>query len=179
MNSAPKFLEPVKIFTGLILSAEVELAPVRSVLEAVYGPADYTSPEMDFSKYTPYYHDEMGTGLRRVFLSFERLEDRTLLPDIKHRTRALEADFAANGKRRVNLDPGYMTLGQLFLASTKNNFFRIYIRDGIFEEVTLYFKQGDFRPFPWTYPDYDSGEYKRVFVEIREIYERQLRFLSR
>jgi hypothetical protein len=143
------------------------------------GPVDYISPELDFSKYTAYYHTEMGEGLRRVFVSFERLVDRTVLPEFKHRTHTIETDFSADGKRRVNLDPGYLTLGQLFLASTKNNFFRIYLRDGIFAEVTLYFKQGGFQTFPWTYRDYGSKEYQDVFMEIRGIYERQLKFLSR
>lgn len=179
MGGVPKELEPVKLFAGLILSKEVILADIRPALETLSGPVDFVSPEMDFSKYTDYYRPEMGEGLRRVFVTFETLIDRTLLPDIKHQANRIEAELAVDGKRRVNIDPGYLTLGQLFLASTKNNFFRIYLRDRIFAEVTLYYKQGAFQSFPWTYRDYDSEEYKRVFMVMRAGYERQLRFLSR
>src|SRR3989339_797244 len=177
MGGVPKTLEPVKLFTGLILSQGIAFDAVKPALEAAFGPADRVSPEMDFSKYTPYYHDEMGEGLRRVFVSFDRLIDRTLLPDIKHRTGKIEAEFLLHGKRCVNLDPGYLTMGQLFLASTKNNFFRIYLCDGIFAEVTLYYERGGYVDFPWTYRDYQSAAYKNIFLQIRAIYKKQLAVL--
>ena len=140
-----------------------------------FGQTDYISPAMDFSKYTSYYHKEMGEGLTRLFVTFKELMDRTRLPDIKQATIALEAELAQESKRRVNLDPGYLTLGQLFLASTKDNFQRIYLRDGIYAEVTLYYEQGRYRTFPWTYWDYASEEYHMVFKTIRTDYKKQLR----
>jgi hypothetical protein len=175
MGSHKTCLDPVKLFCGIILSPALDFSGVKAVLEGRFGPVDYASPAMDFCKYTTYYNPEMGEGLKRLFISFEKLIDRALLPDIKKEAIEIEKDFSLQGKRRVNLDPGCMGLGQLFLASTKDNFFRIYIRDGVFEEVTLYYERGKFMTFPWTYRDYASEEYHKVFQEIRDLYKIQIR----
>jgi hypothetical protein len=60
-----------------------------------------------------------------------------------------------------------MTLGQFFLATTKDQRQRVYIRDGIFVEPTLYFQDGHFHAFDWTYNDYQSPEYIRYLEEVR------------
>ncbi len=68
----------------------------------------------------------------------------------------------------MNLDPGYMTLGQFFLATTKDQRQRVYIRDGIYVEPTLYFQDGHFHAFDWTYRDYQSEEYIRFLESVRK-----------
>ena len=60
-----------------------------------------------------------------------------------------------------------MTLGQFFLATTKDQRHRVYLRDGIFVEPTLFFESGRFQPFEWTYRDYRSEEYLRYFLQAR------------
>lgn len=174
MGRAPKKIDKVKLFSGIILSPGLDLATVVSALEAEFGPHDYLSPEIDFNRFTAYYNREMGEGLKRYFIAFRNLEDRTILPDVKLKTIALEKRFAGPSGRRVNLDPGYMTLGQIFLASTKDNFFRIYLRDTIYAEVTLYYEAGKYVSFPYTYRDYDSKDYKDIFLDIRALYRGQL-----
>jgi len=159
---------PVKLFCGILVAPPMTLSQVIRELESRFGTVDGVSRELDFLKYSSYYVSEMGPVISRYFVSFDRLVDRTLLPDIKHQTHELETLFLEGGLRRVNLDPGYMALGQIFLASTKDNFFRIYLRDHIYAEVTLYYKQGTFHGFPWTYPDYASGEYFEFFGEMRK-----------
>ena len=52
------------------------------------------------------------------------------------------------------LHPGVLALGKFLLATTKDQAHRVYLRDGIFAEVTLRFQDGAFRPWPWTYADY-------------------------
>jgi len=55
------------------------------------------------------------------------------------------------------------------LATTKDYSHRIYVRDGIYEEVTLVYRRGSgFEPWPWTYPDYRSETAKRFFLAVRE-----------
>jgi len=61
------------------------------------------------------------------------------------------------------------------LATTKNHAHRIYLTDGIYGEVTLHYRDGAFRGFPWTYPDYASPLYCALFKEIRDVYRQQLR----
>lgn len=165
---------PAKLICGIILSPALPLTEVLQTLENTFGPADFKSEPFAFSPFTDYYDGEMGDGLTRHFISFTHPVHRTRLPEIKTVTNALEDKFAVAGKRRVNLDPGLLTLGQLFLASTKDNFFRVYLDKGIFGEVTLYFKEGEFFHFPWTYPDYQSAVYKSIFLNIRGLYKKQI-----
>ena len=68
----------------------------------------------------------------------------------------------------MNLDPGLLSLGKLILASTKDNAQRIPLRDGIYAEVTLIYREKSYRPLPWTYPDYRSPEYLEILHALRE-----------
>jgi hypothetical protein len=68
----------------------------------------------------------------------------------------------------VNIDPGYITPAKLVLASTKDHAHRIYLRDGIFAEVTLVYRQRKWQPLEWTYPDYRRDDYQQFFTECRE-----------
>ncbi|RKY37009.1 MAG: DUF4416 domain-containing protein, partial [Candidatus Omnitrophota bacterium] len=86
----------------------------------------------------------------------------------------LEKKFSHQGKRNINIDPGYLNEGKLILASTKDNLQRVYLGKGIYAEVTLYFRKGEYHPFMWTYPDYCSFEYREIFREIRSIFRTQI-----
>src|SRR6516165_2171540 len=126
-------------------------------LQLKYGPIQLRSPDYYFH-HTRYYEPVMGPGLRKRLLVFERMPPPDGLADIKCRTIALEGELAALGRfaepRPLNLDPGLLQLGKFLLASTKDQTQRIYLRDGIFAEVTLRFHGGTFEPWPWTYADY-------------------------
>lgn len=165
----------VKLFCGIILSEGMDFNIVKKALTEKIGAIDTESSSVDFSLFSDYYKDEMGSNLKRVFVGFHELANRTTLPDIKRKTIVMEKEyFSPDGSRCCNLDPGYLTLGQLFLASTKDNFCRIYIRDGIYEEVTLRYKGKTFMPFEHTYKDYGSEHYLRFFNNLRAIYKNQL-----
>jgi hypothetical protein len=75
----------------------------------------------------------------------------------------------------VNLDPGLLTLGKFMLATTKDQGHRIYLRDGIFAEVTLRYQAGAFEPWPWTYADYRRPEVHAFLQSARAFYREQLR----
>jgi hypothetical protein len=169
---------PVKLFCGIIAAGEDLFGPVRQALEARFGEIDAESPSIPF-RFTEYYAEDMGGGLIRRFVSFRDLADPGGLADVKLATNRLEEEFAvsssAGPRRRVNLDPGYVTLAQVVLATTKNFGHRIYLRDGIYAEVTLNFLRHAWRAREWTYPDYRSEEYQRFFLAVRERYEAQIR----
>jgi hypothetical protein len=61
------------------------------------------------------------------------------------------------------------------LATTKDGSHRIPLRDGIYAEVTLVFERGDFRPLPWTYPDYRTEGCRSVLKAIRDGYRQRIR----
>jgi hypothetical protein len=165
---------PVKLFCGLLLSKESSFDKVLKLLEELNGTIDYVSPLLDFSVFSNYYEQEMGCDIRRYFVSFTNLINRIELPDIKNRAISTEKNHSVNDKRMFNIDPGYLALGQVFLASTKDNFCRVYVRDGIYVEVTLRYIKNSYTPFPYTYRDYRSEEYLDFFNSVRKIYKEQL-----
>jgi hypothetical protein len=144
---------------------------------AAWGPIDFTSDRLPFD-HTDYYAAEFGPALQRQIVTFDALVPPDLLPAIKVRTNELEAVLAVDGRRRVNVDPGYVSLGKLVLASTKNHAHRLYLGQGVYGEVTLTFQRGRFRPWPWTYPDYASESYCALFDAVRRRYKAQLRDLG-
>ncbi len=157
---------PVKLVVGLLAGEPGQLEVFRTRLAERFGPEEEVMAPIPFT-WTRYYEDELGPSQWRTFVSYEPLIPREALVEIKRWTNDLEAETARDGKRSINLDPGYLTLGQFFLATTKDQRHRVYVRDGIFVEPTLYFEDGDFHPFAWTYRDYRSEEYKRYFLAAR------------
>ena len=140
---------------------------VRKRLGMEFGAEDCALEPIPF-RWTNYYADELGQNPLRVLVSFEERIDRMRVVDVKHWANALEQQLAVDGLRTVNLDPGYMTLGQVFLASTKDQRQRVYVRDGIYVEPTLYFEGGTWKPFAWTYRDWQSEEYLRFMDTARQ-----------
>lgn len=147
------------------------LARARSSLEERYGPLALVSPEYAFDQ-TSYYQASMGAGLRKVLWAFAGLIDPQHLAEIKHATNRLEHELSAGfaEPRPVNLDPGYLVLGKFLLATTKDQAHRVYLRDGIYAEVTLQFRDGAFRPWPWTYADYRLAEVLAFLGQARDYY---------
>lgn len=165
---------PVKLICGLIAVGEPDvLRKAAEALTAAFGEADLVSDPIPFD-FTPYYQAEMGEGLVRQFFSFARLIDPGDLAAIKRATNAIEERFLRAGSersgRRVNLDPGYVTAAKLVLATTKDFAHRIYLRDGIYAEVTMAFRKSGVAVFDWTYPDFRSGRYTEFFLEVRRRY---------
>ncbi len=169
-----KHPKPVKLVLPM-LSADVTLfREIEPELAARWGPLDYRSPPLPFG-YTDYYAHELGAPISRIFVAFERLIDPARLAEIKCATNALEQTWAVDGRRRINLDPGYLTQAKLVLATTKDQAHRIYVGQGIYAEVTLSYRDGAWLALPWTYPDYRSAEYLRILNELHRIYVARLR----
>jgi hypothetical protein len=119
----------------------------------------------------------MQINLKRKFISFSSLIDPAKIVEIKLFTNQFEENFLYpySKQRRLNLDPGYITLAKLVLATSKNFQHRIYLRKGIYAEITLRYKRGKgFTYWEWTYPDYRSKEYIEIFNHLREIYCHQV-----
>lgn len=169
--AAPRPHRPVKLIVGL-LGGDVDLLRrTRQLLARRYGPVDLESDLWPFDD-TDYYRDEMGPGLMRLFVSFERLIRPDALAQIKLETNRMETSIAEDALLRdivrpVNIDPGYVDLGKLVLATTKNHAHRVYLSDGIYAEVTLRYSDGGWQPWPWTYPDFSRAEYHAFFERVR------------
>jgi hypothetical protein len=136
-----------------------------------WGPVALQSEPFAFTE-TDYYQPTMGAGLTKTFLAFEQPADPGDVGRWKHETGGWEREYAQLARyaepRPLNLDPGYITLAKLVLASTKDHAHRIYLGDGMFAEVTLYFKGGQWLPREWTFPDYRRDDYHRFFLQVRQ-----------
>jgi hypothetical protein len=172
--SDPCEAEDVKLVSSLFSPSEALIDVVIAEMEEIFGPTDWRSPGLLFER-TDYYAREMGWPLHRRFLSFRDLIRPDRLSHVKRRTNDLERGHLRGGRREVNIDPGYICLERLVLATGKNYSHRIYLSQGIYADLTLVFKRGGFRPLEWTYRDYADPEVMAYFNAIRETYKRQLR----
>src|ERR1700722_13196871 len=154
---------------------DTALTWARGRLEALYGPLGPVSEPFVFDQ-TTYYEATMGRELRKQFCTFHDLVDPDCLATVKRRTNELEDELAASSAypepRPLNLDPGVLSLGKFLLATTKDQSHRVYLRDGIFAEVTLRFHAGTYEPWPWTYADY-RVDGVRAFLGLARDYYRQ------
>jgi hypothetical protein len=156
--SEPKIPDPVKLISSIFSSEKDLLKSVIRKLSIKFGDIDFISEYIPF-EYTGYYAKEMGNSLVRRFISFEDLVDPTFLPDVKLYTNKIEQDLSSGKKRRINIDPGYLSEGHLLLATGK-----------IYADLTLIYQKGAFRPLEWTYPDYAGSEIINALVPIRRQY---------
>jgi len=164
---------PVKLIIGFIFKDSADCQKSKAILTKAFGRIDFESRLIPFD-YTDYYEKEMGVGLQREFVSFQRLILPDKLAQIKILANKLEEKLSPNSRRTINIDPGYLDMAKLLLASTKDYAHRIYLSKGIFAEITLFYKDRSFRPWDWTYPDYRTEEYIQTFNKIRDIYAGQI-----
>jgi len=173
MGATGKVL-PVKLIVGLIFKEEPAASAAESILQRHFAGIDFLSDTLDFT-HTGYYEKEFGANLRRRFLSFKKLIAPQQICRIKLVTNKIEQRLSREGSRLVNIDPGYLDLNKLVLATTKDYSHRIYAGRGIFVEVTLFYQGKAFKPWPWTYPDYATGAYIEIFNQIRQLYAKQIK----
>lgn len=168
---------PGKLILSVIYSSLGAMNDAIIDIEKKFGHVEFETDEIDFL-HTTYYREEMGDNLKRKFFAFSRLIERDQLPSIKTWTNKLEEKYGENVGdfvfRKVNLDPGIITPANLVLATTKDYAHRIYMRDGIFAEVTLIYERKKFRSLPWTYPDYTEPEALEFFTRVRETIKEQV-----
>lgn len=132
----------------------------------LWGEPDLVGDAVPFAL-TDYYRDISPCLLRR-FICFRGLADAGELPDWKRASCALEA--RSRTPRAVNIDPGYLDGARLVLASTKDHAHRIWLRDGIYAEVTLRFRFGRWESFDTTFPDFRNGFYDAFLTEARRLW---------
>jgi hypothetical protein len=176
--TAPRRPEPVLLIVAVFSRHAEARAWGRRRLEDAFGPVARAGPVYPFHQ-TAYYEPTMGADLHKQLLAFHDLVAADALPELKLHTIALERELADSAAypepRPLNLDPGLLTAGKFLLATTKDQAHRVYLRDGIFAEVTLRYHAGAFEPWPWTYADYRQPDVLAFLGEARQFYRDQLR----
>ena len=171
----PREAPPANLICAITYSKGFNVEEALFALEELFGSMDAVSDTYLFSEFTDYYKEEMGEPLSKFFVSFEKLINREEIARFKLETNDLEEEFSVGGKRRVNIDPGYVAEAQLVLATCKGYAHRIYLKKGIYAEVTLIYRDGSFQPLEWTYPDYRSPMAISFFNRVRKGYLKKLK----
>jgi hypothetical protein len=143
----------------------------KKILERKFGDILYANPPLPWD-YSSYYRNEIGEQLYRQIIFFKNIVDPGLLADIKLKTNEIESALSLDGRRRINLDPGYLTSAKVVLASTKNYAHRLYLGKGIYGEITLIYKDETYSPHIFTYRDYQDKSHIDIFLKAREMLKR-------
>lgn len=167
--SQPEPARPAKLVIGLFMQDKSLLAAPAAELVKRFGSIDMVSPWFPFD-FTNYYLKEMGDALYRRILVFGPLIKQSRLAEIKRFTNEIEKEHAHNGRRQVNIDPGYLLQERFVLATGKNFAHRIYVGDGIYADLTLVYQKKGYKPLPWTYPDYAHASMCSFLGQIRDKY---------
>lgn len=156
-----------KLLVSVIYREEERFVESRERLSARFGAVERTSGRFPFDR-TDYYEREMGAPLFRRFVVMKEPVPRDALASSKVRAEEVEVELSLSGRRMVNLDPGLLTEENFILATGKNYGHRVYLRDGVFADLTLVYRKGEYLPLPWTYPDYASPAIRAFLAQVRE-----------
>jgi hypothetical protein len=170
--------KPAKYFVALLSSSLDLITAVETDMAAILGEIDGRSEIIPWTV-SRFYEKEMGEGLLRRFLSFLLLASPENLAAVKLQTQQIEERYrGGSGGRRVNLDPGYLDVYKVVLASTKNACQRVALHSGIYGEATLFYYNGRFHGLDYTYRDYLWPETLAFLTMLREAYLEQLKQLG-
>jgi hypothetical protein len=161
------------IYFAAVMYDPVRMPQPESVIERLWGPQSLRSDSFDFS-HTNYYAEEMGTGLRKYFTAFGAPASPEYLPGYKLAAGEYEQAYAVDGRRIINIDPGYLAAEKIVVASTKNFTHRIYIGNGIYGDLQLMRGKDGFFPMQWTYGDYKRAEVLAFFERLYAAYKEEL-----
>lgn len=154
-----------KPFVTVLTSKTNLREEIVGFLEEALGRADFIGPWHVF-EHTKYYEPEMGSGLQRCLVSFERAILMNELPKLKSLTLKTEEKYRIAGNRTVNIDPGYVDLHKVVLASGKGGGHMIALAPHVYLDLLLWYNKG-WQPLPWTYPDFREGGYFKELEEMR------------
>ena len=161
-----------KLIIGAIYSDPQWLLKAKSAIKRQSWEIEDQSQEFIFDQ-TNYYYKEMGDGLKRCFLSIKGLQSLEFSSDWKLKTAEIEQQLSNKGKRRINLDPGYLDLSRVVLLSGKEGSHKIYLHNGVWADLVLLKDKGGYRSLPWTFPDIRTGCYDDFFLQLRAEYKKE------
>ncbi|MCQ2413630.1 MAG: DUF4416 family protein [Clostridia bacterium] len=160
-----------KMILGVLYHDPEVLEAGLSRMKELFGEFDDMTEEFSFSKeHSSYYDEELGGEAMRRIYSFKELVAPDRQAEIKTLTNAIEASLSVDGNRKINLDPGFMSIGRLMLPTTKDASFRIPLSDGIYTEITLFWSRGTWNKLPWTYQDYQSERVQTFLTRVHKTY---------
>lgn len=163
--------EPAAFLCAVMARGAEAVDEAVAALASRFGGVRGRSPTWAFDM-SGYYEAEMGPGLAKGLVWLGDPIDPEKLAGRKRQSLAFERERAVEGaggdlRRAVNVDPGLLSEESLVLATTKASGHRVAIGAGLWAEVTLRFERGEYRPLPWTYPDYQQPEVGEFLLGVR------------
>lgn len=152
-------------FAAMFLGKETYNNAVRDLTKE-YGEIKKESHEYDFDEYTDYYEKESGKNLIKKIIIFKKEIKENDLAEIKKFAAEIEKKYSVDGKRKINIDPGYVSKEKVVLASFKKKDFKEYLGWGIFLHKVLEFNDGKVKDFFHTFPDFKSKFIQGFFLEL-------------
>lgn len=137
------------------------------------GPVEFQSTWHPFPK-SHYYEKEMGPNLKRCFVAFKNIFEPHQLAELKNFSTQAEKKFAEGSQRAINIDPGYVDLFKVVLASGKSGGQKVALSEEVFAHTVLRFEKGKWIPFEWTYPDFREATYHEDLLKLREGLKKEL-----
>lgn len=162
----PSAAPPAKLYTAVMIRPDFDPEPLVRQLAERYGGVDARGDPFAFDG-SDYYEPEMGPGLVKFFVAFDRPVAQDRLAGVKRETNLMEARSADARGRVYNLDPGIVTHYSVVVATTKGYAHRVYLGEGIYAEPALLYRGGGWEALPWTYPDYRLAAVHDFFLEAR------------
>lgn len=167
-----------------LLTNQIELAQkVIAHFEPILGPLEIQSDWRPFNQ-SDYYEKELGKNLKRCLVSFKNIFEPHRLAELKQRTTKLEYPSPyplpqgererERGRRTINVDPGYVDLFKVVLASGKAGGQKVALSKEVHAYTLLRYEKGKWIPFEWTYPDFKESTYHKELLEIRKILKKEL-----
>lgn len=171
---ASQFSERVQLIAFVLQKGETWDQNVIDALEKTWGPIRHKGRLFAFDR-TNYYEPEMGDGLFRGVVSFERTIPAETIAHEKMCSNALEQELSGNpltSMRNVNIDIGYMDLDKVVLPSYKRGPYKLYAGEGVWLDMLLTYSKGAFHPTKWAFEDFVRNPYQHDLVLIREKFKK-------
>jgi hypothetical protein len=168
--SAIRLIEPVVRICAVITRHDAALDWAVDCLASRWGTIHEVSEAVPFDG-GRFYRETMGDGLTQTLVAAGSFIDPVGLADWKIETNDWEAEYAALNlhaePRPLNLDAGYLSQAKLVLATIKDRDHRIYLRRGIFAEVTLNYVAKAWHHHRWSYPSYRDPVVAQFCGQVR------------
>ena len=171
------FTVPGKALLGVLFQNKQDYRALKQHIEKSGFEAELESEEMKFNL-TDYYEKEMGSELRRIFVSLKGVYSLDESISFKHKTIEWESKWRVSGLRTLNIDPGYLDLHKLILLSGKEGPQKIYLGQSVWADLCLLRKSGRFEILPWTFPDLRDGFYHPFFEKVRLFFKKDFKKVS-
>jgi hypothetical protein len=155
-----------KLFFGIMFSDRNFYEKVIEDLIKKFGEIEKESSEYDFDTFTSYYEKEMGKNLIKKIIIFKKKINEEDLINIKKAITRIEKKYSLGGKRKVNIDPGYISKEKVVLASFKKKDFKKDLGKGVYAHEVLRFEEGKVKVFWHTFGDYKRDKMKKFLFSI-------------